>query len=111
MRCPSATVRIEEANSLRPSLISDRSPQLGVARETTVCESHASGSVPLARGQSSVSSYVTLFTGYMSVPSRQSGEDVMDRVFLPGLRERGFVEGKNGTPGRDYPTVEPAFAR
>ena len=33
--------------------------------------------------------------GYMSIPSRQSAADLMDRVFLPALRERGLVEGKN----------------
>jgi len=33
--------------------------------------------------------------GYMSIPSRQSAGDLMDRVFLPALRQRGLVEGKN----------------
>ena len=33
--------------------------------------------------------------GYMSIPSRQSGGDLIDRVFLPALRERGLVDGKN----------------
>jgi putative ABC transport system substrate-binding protein len=33
--------------------------------------------------------------GYMSIPSRQSGADLIDRVFLPALRERGLVDGKN----------------
>ena len=33
--------------------------------------------------------------GYMSVPSRQSAGDLIDGVFLPALRERGLVEGKN----------------
>lgn len=33
--------------------------------------------------------------GYMSIPSRQSAADLIDRVFLPALRERGLVEGKN----------------
>jgi len=33
--------------------------------------------------------------GYMSIPSRQSAADLMDRVFLPALGERGLVEGKN----------------
>jgi ABC-type uncharacterized transport system substrate-binding protein len=33
--------------------------------------------------------------GYMSVPSRQSGEDLIDRVFLPALREHGLVDGKS----------------
>ena len=33
--------------------------------------------------------------GYMSIVSRQSAGDLMDRVFLPALRERGLVEGKN----------------
>ena len=28
--------------------------------------------------------------GYMSVPSRQSAGDLIDGVFLPALRERGF---------------------
>ena len=33
--------------------------------------------------------------GYMSIPSRQSAADLIDHVFLPALRERGLVEGKN----------------
>jgi putative ABC transport system substrate-binding protein len=33
--------------------------------------------------------------GYMSIPSRESAGDLMDRVFLPALRQRGLVEGKN----------------
>jgi putative ABC transport system substrate-binding protein len=33
--------------------------------------------------------------GYMSIPSRQSAADSIDHVFLPELRERGLVEGKN----------------
>lgn len=33
--------------------------------------------------------------GYMSIPSGQSAGDLMERVFLPALRERGWVEGKN----------------
>ena len=33
--------------------------------------------------------------GFMSVPSRQSAGDLIDGVFLPALRERGLVEGKN----------------
>jgi putative ABC transport system substrate-binding protein len=33
--------------------------------------------------------------GYMSIPSRQSAEDLIDRVFLPALRERGLIDGKN----------------
>jgi putative ABC transport system substrate-binding protein len=33
--------------------------------------------------------------GYMSIPSRQSAGDLIDRVFLPSLRARGLVEGKN----------------
>jgi putative ABC transport system substrate-binding protein len=33
--------------------------------------------------------------GYMSIPSRQSGGDLIDRAFLPVLREHGFVDGKN----------------
>jgi putative ABC transport system substrate-binding protein len=33
--------------------------------------------------------------GYMSIPSRQSAGDLIDRVFLPALRERGLVDGKN----------------
>jgi putative ABC transport system substrate-binding protein len=33
--------------------------------------------------------------GYMSIPSRQSAERLMDKVFLLGLRDRGLVEGKN----------------
>jgi putative ABC transport system substrate-binding protein len=33
--------------------------------------------------------------GYMSIPSRQSAGELIDRVFLPALRERGLVEGKN----------------
>jgi putative tryptophan/tyrosine transport system substrate-binding protein len=33
--------------------------------------------------------------GYMSIPSSQSASDLMERVFLPALRERGLVEGKN----------------
>ena len=33
--------------------------------------------------------------GYMSIPSRQSAGDLIDRVFLPALRARGLVEGKN----------------
>jgi len=33
--------------------------------------------------------------GYMSIPSRQSGGDLIDQAFLPALRERGFVDGKN----------------
>ncbi len=32
--------------------------------------------------------------GYMSIPSSQSA-DLTERVFLPALRERGLVEGKN----------------
>ena len=31
----------------------------------------------------------------MSIPSRQSAGDLIDRVFLPALRERGLVDGKN----------------
>ena len=33
--------------------------------------------------------------GYMSVPSSTSARDLLERVFLPALRERGLVEGKN----------------
>ena len=33
--------------------------------------------------------------GYMSIPSRQSAGELIDQVFLPALRERGLVEGKN----------------
>jgi len=33
--------------------------------------------------------------GYLSIPSRESGADLIDRVFLPALRERGLVDGKN----------------
>jgi putative tryptophan/tyrosine transport system substrate-binding protein len=33
--------------------------------------------------------------GYMSIPSSQSARDLIERVFLPALRERGLVEGKN----------------
>jgi hypothetical protein len=33
--------------------------------------------------------------GYMSIPSSQSAGDLLARVFLPALRERGLVEGKN----------------
>jgi putative ABC transport system substrate-binding protein len=33
--------------------------------------------------------------GYMSIPSSQSAGDLMERVFLPALREHGLVEGKN----------------
>src|SRR5215469_10770266 len=33
--------------------------------------------------------------GYMSIPSRQSAERLIDKVFLPALRDRGLVEGKN----------------
>jgi putative ABC transport system substrate-binding protein len=33
--------------------------------------------------------------GYMSIPSRESARDLMDRVFLPALREHGLVDGKN----------------
>jgi len=33
--------------------------------------------------------------GYMSIPSSQSAGDLMERVFLPALRERGLVEGTN----------------
>jgi ABC-type uncharacterized transport system substrate-binding protein len=33
--------------------------------------------------------------GYMSIPSRQSAAALIDRVFLPALRERGLIAGKN----------------
>lgn len=33
--------------------------------------------------------------GYMSIPSRESAGDLINRVFLPALRERGLVDGKN----------------
>src|SRR5450631_1268403 len=33
--------------------------------------------------------------GYMSIPSSQSAKDLIERVFLPAMRERGLVEGKN----------------
>src|SRR5262249_31452534 len=35
--------------------------------------------------------------GYMSIPSRQSAEGLIDKVFLPALQERGLVEGRNLT--------------
>lgn len=35
--------------------------------------------------------------GYMSMPSHQSARDLIDRAFLPALRERGLVVGRNLT--------------
>src|SRR5215467_2839923 len=33
--------------------------------------------------------------GYMSIPSRQSAEWLIDKVFLPALQERGLMKGRN----------------
>ena len=33
--------------------------------------------------------------GYMSIPSRESAADLIERVFVPALRDRGLVDGKN----------------
>jgi len=46
----------------------------------------------VARAQSTEKVYRI---GYMSIPSRESGADLIERVFLPALRDHGLIEGKN----------------
>jgi putative ABC transport system substrate-binding protein len=48
---------------------------------------------PLAAGAEQAGKVYRI--GYMSIPSRRSAEDLIDRVFLPALRERGLIDGKN----------------
>src|SRR5436309_8443921 len=48
---------------------------------------------PLATGAQQAGKVYRI--GYMSIPSRQSAGDLIDQAFLPALRERGLVDGKN----------------